>query len=112
MGLYFFPRGGSAQVARYLCRALRGSRWEPMFFSGSVGTAAATSNAERFFRGIRCAALDYTPARSRWLHGDDAMMASVPMSASYEDKGMSQTASSSISTMPRSIDRLTAGPDS
>ncbi len=87
MGLYFFPRGGSAQVARYLCRALRGSRWEPMLFAGSVGTAAATSNAERFFRGIRCAALDYTPARSRWLHGDDAMMASVPMSASYEDKG-------------------------
>jgi glycosyltransferase involved in cell wall biosynthesis len=87
MGLYFFPRGGSAQVARYLCRALRGSRWEPTLFAGSIGTLADTSNAERFFRGIRCEGLDYTPARSRWLHGADAMTGSVPISASYEDKG-------------------------
>ena len=87
MGLYFFPRGGSAQVARYLCRALRGSRWEPMLFSGSVGTLADASNAERFFRGIRCEGLDYTPARSRWVQGADSMTSSVPISASYEDKG-------------------------
>ena len=87
MGLYFFPRGGSAQVARYLCRALRGSRWEPMMFSGSIGAPADTSNADRFFRGIRCEGLDYTPARSRWLQGDDSMTAPVPISASYEDKG-------------------------
>jgi D-inositol-3-phosphate glycosyltransferase len=87
MGLYFFPRGGSAQVARYLCRALRGTRWEPMLFAGSIGTPADTSNAERFFTGIRCEALDYTPARSQWRRGADSMTASVPMSASYEDKG-------------------------
>jgi glycosyltransferase involved in cell wall biosynthesis len=87
MGLYFFPRGGSAQVARYLCRALRGSRWEPTLFAGSIGAFADSSNAEQFFSGIRCEALDYTSARSRWSRGADAMTASVPISASYEDKG-------------------------
>lgn len=86
MGLYFFPRGGSAQVARYLCRALRGSRWEPTLFAGSLGTRADSSNAERFFSGVRCESLDYSPARTDWRRGADAMAGSVPMFASYEHK--------------------------
>ena len=86
MGLYFFPRGGSAQVTRYLCRALRGSRWEPTLFAGSMGTRADSSNAERFFSGIRCESLDYSQARSDWRRGADAMAGSVPMFASYEHK--------------------------
>ena len=86
MGFYFFPRGGSAQVARYLCRALGGGRYAPTLFAGSMGTPADGSNAHKFFSGIRCQSLDYTPARSEWLHGGDAMAASVPMPASYEDK--------------------------
>ena len=86
MGFYFFPRGGSAQVARYLCRALAGGRWDPMLFAGSLGTASEYSNADRFFRGVRCQSLDYTPATDRWADGDDPMSAAVPMHASYEDK--------------------------
>lgn len=87
MGFYFFPRGGSAQVARYLCRALGGSRWAPTLFTGSIGTPADSSNAHQFFSGIRCESLDYSPAWSDWSRGADAMAASVPMPASYEDKG-------------------------
>ena len=86
MGFYFFPRGGSAQVARYLCRALRGTEYEPTLFAGSMGTSAESSNANKFFSGIRCESLDYSPARSEWLTGGDAMAAAVPMPASYEDK--------------------------
>ncbi len=86
MGLYFFPRGGSAQVARYLCRALRGGRWEPTLFAGSIGTPTDSTNAQRFFSGIRCESLDYSQARSDWRNGADAMSGSVPMFASYEDK--------------------------
>ena len=86
MGFYFFPRGGSAQVARYLCRALAGGPWDPMLFAGSLGEASEYSNAGRFFRGVRCQSLDYTPAADRWADGDDPMSAAVPMHASYEDK--------------------------
>ena len=86
MGFYFFPRGGGAQVARYLCRALAGGPWDPFLFAGSLGTASEYSNADRFFRGVRCQSLDYTPAADRWADGDDPMSAAVPMHASYEDK--------------------------
>jgi D-inositol-3-phosphate glycosyltransferase len=87
MGFYFFPRGGSAQVARYLCRALGGSRWAPTLFAGSLGTLADSSSAHQFFSGIRCESLDYSQALEDWSRGADAMAAAVPMPASYEDKG-------------------------
>ena len=86
MGFYFFPRGGSAQVARYLCRALSGTRWRPKVFSGSMGTRADDSNARRFFEGVTCEPLDYTAAQSEWRGGGDAMSTAVPMPASFEDK--------------------------
>ncbi|MEO8696678.1 MAG: glycosyltransferase family 4 protein [Acidimicrobiales bacterium] len=86
MGFYFFPRGGSAQVARYLCRALAGSRWEPTLFTGSLGTASENSNAARFFAGTRAKSLDYSAATDRWADGEDPMSATVPLHASYEDK--------------------------
>jgi glycosyltransferase involved in cell wall biosynthesis len=87
MGFYFFPRGGSAQVARYLCRALADTRWRPTVFSGSIGTLAHNSNARRFFEGVSCESLDYTAAQSQWSDGGDPMNAPVPMPASFEDKG-------------------------
>jgi glycosyltransferase involved in cell wall biosynthesis len=86
MGFYFFPRGGSAQVARYLCRALVGGHWKPTLFAGSVGGLDDSSNARRFFGGIDCEALDYSPAMADSRTGGDAMAADVPMHASYEDK--------------------------
>jgi glycosyltransferase involved in cell wall biosynthesis len=86
MGFYFFPRGGSAQVVRYLCRALVGVRWKPTLFAGSVGTLGDSSNARRFFGGVDCEGLDYSPALADSRAGRDAMAAAVPMHASYEDK--------------------------
>lgn len=86
MGFYFFPRGGSAQVARYLCRALGGTSWQPTLYTGSIGEPGESSNARHFFHGIQCESLDYSSASSNWRDGTDAMAAAVPMPASYEDK--------------------------
>lgn len=86
MGLYFWPRGGSSQVARSLCRALDGSRWSPTLFAGSLGPNTEQSNAHRFFAGIPCEPMDYTQAVCDWEHGADPMRSSVPMHASFEDK--------------------------
>ena len=86
MGFYFFPRGGSAQVARYLCRALRGSEYEPTLFAGSMGplprarTLTSSSAASAANRSTT-----RRPDRSGST-GGDAMAAPVPMPASYEDK--------------------------
>ena len=86
MGFYFFPRGGSAQVVRYLCRALAGTRWTPTLFAGSVGPLADSSNAHHFFTGIDCLSLDFSPAVEAWRNGADPMAQPDPMPASFEDK--------------------------
>lgn len=86
MGFYFFPRGGSAQVTRYLCRAFSAGPLRLTLFAGSIGATTENSNAHRFFTGIRCESLDYSPARTLWAGGGDPMDAPVPMHASYEAK--------------------------
>ena len=86
MGFYYFPRGGSAQVVRYLSRALVGTRWRPTLFAGSLGGPTENSNAHRFFGDIDCHSLDFSAAQSQWCAGGDPMAATVPMPASYEDK--------------------------
>jgi glycosyltransferase involved in cell wall biosynthesis len=86
MGFYFSPRGGSAQVVRYLCRALLQTAWAPRLFAGSVGGPQDASNSEQFFSGIPCDAMDYTAAGADWARGGDAMSSCIPMHASYEDK--------------------------
>ena len=86
MGFYFYPRGGSAQVVRYLSRALVGTRWEPTVFSGSLGTGREPSHAGQFFSSPRCKWLDYSAAAQSWAAGANPMAAAVPMHASYEHK--------------------------
>ena len=51
MGFYFFPRGGSAQVA-VMCRALAGGPWGSNAVGGSLGGVAEFTNAGRFFGGV------------------------------------------------------------
>src|SRR4051794_1261946 len=68
MGLMFFPRGGSAHVARGLARALAG-RWDVTLLAGSC---PGEGDAARFYAG-----LDVHPVR----FDDD-----VPFQPSYEDR--------------------------
>jgi glycosyltransferase involved in cell wall biosynthesis len=60
MGLLFFPRGGSAQVARYLARSLPAAGWDVTLACGSLGARGAPSHAGTFFSGVDVRPLDYT----------------------------------------------------
>jgi glycosyltransferase involved in cell wall biosynthesis len=73
--LLFFPRGGSAQVARYLARSLPEHGWQTAIACGSLGAPGEESHAETFYEGIEVHPLEYDP---------DA--ADPPFHPSYEDR--------------------------
>lgn len=85
-GFSFFPRGGSAQVVRYLTAALLESGWSPRIAAGSLGPAGSSSDAETFFGNLPLSTVDFTPAFEAWQHGEDPLDQPVPLHASYEDK--------------------------
>jgi glycosyltransferase involved in cell wall biosynthesis len=68
----FFPRGGSAHVARALAEALPAYGWDVTILSGSLG-GRGVGDAERFYAGLDVHAVDFTA-------GD------APMHPSYEDR--------------------------
>src|SRR3954464_1344845 len=80
--LFFFPRGGSAQVARALARALPAAGWEMTLATGSLGAPGDATNAASFYAGIDLAVVDYSPA----LELTDPVAARVPFQPSYEDR--------------------------
>jgi glycosyltransferase involved in cell wall biosynthesis len=82
MALLFFPRGGSAQVARYMARALPAAGWDVRLVSGSLGPSGAGTNAVDFFSGIDVRPVDYTAARA----AADPLAADPPFHPSYEDR--------------------------
>jgi glycosyltransferase involved in cell wall biosynthesis len=82
MGLIFFPRGGSAQVARYLARSLPLAGWEVTIACGSLGAAGEQSHAETFYEGLDVRALDYTAAAEE----QHPLAADPPFQPSYEDR--------------------------
>ena len=86
MGFYFSPRGGSAQVARYLCRSLEHTGWAPTLFTGSLGSGLDTGNAAGFFTDLASHTLDYSASHAWWTEGIDPMSHHRPIHASYEDK--------------------------
>jgi glycosyltransferase involved in cell wall biosynthesis len=67
--LMFFPRGGSAHVARALARQLPANGWDVTIVSGSHRGA----DAREFYRGLDTVAVDFDA-------GD------APMQPSYEDR--------------------------
>ena len=86
MGLLFFPRGGSAQVTRYLAAALRRSGHELQLVVGSLGLPGASTHAGTFFEGLDLHDLDYTDAVDAHRSGHRAIEAAIPMHPSYEDR--------------------------
>src|SRR5437763_11274185 len=82
MALLFFPRGGSAQVARYMARSLPRVGWGVTLLTGSLGGPTESTNAERFFSGIDVHPVDYTDARQ----APDPLAADPPFHPSYEDR--------------------------
>ena len=80
--LFFFPRGGSAQVARALAGALPETGWQMTLATGSLGEPGDPTHAGSFYSGIDIAAVDYSPA----LQLADPLAAHVPFQPSYEDR--------------------------
>jgi glycosyltransferase involved in cell wall biosynthesis len=79
MGLFFFPRGGSAQVARALSRALVQTGWGVTLAAGSLGRAGEETHAPTFFGALDLVTVDYSLDRRG---GEGA----VPFQPSYEDR--------------------------
>src|SRR4051794_301128 len=82
MALLFFPRGGSAQVTRYMARALPRAGWDVRLLSGSLGALGDATNAETFFSGIDLQSVDYSTARE----APDPLAADPPFHPSFEDR--------------------------
>jgi glycosyltransferase involved in cell wall biosynthesis len=82
MGLLFYPRGGSAHVARNLAEALPVIGWDVTILSGSVTLPGHPGDANRFYRGLDVRPLDMTRA----LEARDPMSADPPLHPSYEDR--------------------------
>jgi glycosyltransferase involved in cell wall biosynthesis len=86
MGLLFYPRGGSAQVVRYLAQALPAVGWEVSVACGSLGSAGDETHAATFFSELAVTAADFTPAVAASVRGDDALSVRVPLHPSFEDR--------------------------
>jgi glycosyltransferase involved in cell wall biosynthesis len=82
MGLLFFPRGGSAHVARNLAHALPGARWDASIVSGSLQRPGRPGDAREFYAGLDVHPLDFTAA----LDAPDPLLADPPFHPSYEDR--------------------------
>src|SRR3954471_20648317 len=86
MGLLFFPRGGAAQVARYLSTALVRADWSVALVSGSLGGPGEETHAPTFFGATLVRSLDYSEAVRAFAAGGSAISAPVPLHPSYEDR--------------------------
>jgi glycosyltransferase involved in cell wall biosynthesis len=82
MGLAFFPRGGSAHVARNLATALGATGWDVTILSGSVTRPGEPGDAREFYAGLDVRPQDFTRA----LGAPDPMCADPPMHPSFEDR--------------------------
>ena len=82
MALMFFPRGGSAQVTRYLAAALPPHGWDARVLAGSLGAPGEESHAPSFFSGLDVVPVPYDDA----LEADDPLRADPPMHPSFEDR--------------------------
>jgi glycosyltransferase involved in cell wall biosynthesis len=86
MTLAFYPRGGSAQVVRYLAGALQRDGLAVAVCCGSLGPAGSRSHAATFYAGLDVHALDFTEAAALFDEGRDPMAAPIPMQPSFEDR--------------------------
>lgn len=87
MGIYFYPRGGSAHVCRSIARELGRNGIEVTLVAGSRSDLGEAALASAFYGGLDVRAVDFTPAiRSpnplRYAGGPWT----APIHGSYEDR--------------------------
>jgi glycosyltransferase involved in cell wall biosynthesis len=87
MGTYFYPRGGSAHVARALARELETQGIEVTLVSGSRTDLGPAADANDFYAGLDVRAVDFTPALLSGRPLDFVGPAgTAPMHGSFEDR--------------------------
>jgi glycosyltransferase involved in cell wall biosynthesis len=87
MGIYFYPRGGSAHSARAIARELGVNGFEVTLLSGSRSDLGEDSRAASFYKGLDLRALDFTPAvRSADPLRYRGPAGTAPIHGSYEDR--------------------------
>ncbi|HWO83988.1 MAG TPA: glycosyltransferase family 4 protein [Solirubrobacterales bacterium] len=87
MGIYFYPRGGSAHSARAIARELGDNGFEVTLLSGSRSDLGEDSRADRFYGGLDLRAIDFTPAvRSPDPLRYHGPAGTAPIHGSYEDR--------------------------
>jgi glycosyltransferase involved in cell wall biosynthesis len=62
MGVYFYPRGGSAHVNRSIARQLERNGLEVTLLSGSRSDLGEVGQAQSFYAGLDLHTVDFTPA--------------------------------------------------
>jgi glycosyltransferase involved in cell wall biosynthesis len=82
MALTFFPRGGSAHVARNLATTLPAAGWDVTILTGSLSIPGRPGEAREFYAGLDVRSVDMTRA----LAAPDPMLADPPMHPSFEDR--------------------------
>ena len=87
MGVYFYPRGGSAHVCRALAAEFERNGHRVTVLSGSRSDLGEHALAASFYAGLDLRPVDFTPA----LSSTDALRfeggaGTAPMHGSYEDR--------------------------
>jgi glycosyltransferase involved in cell wall biosynthesis len=91
MGVYFYPRGGSAHVARALAREFERGDFEVTIASGSRSDLGEHAVAQSFYSGLDLRTVDFTPAlASADPLRFDGGPGTAPMHGSYEDRPSAQ----------------------
>jgi len=83
--LQFFPRGGSAHVARALAAGLPAHGWEVALLSGSRSDLGGHGDAARFYAGLEVHTVDFGPALAA-RDPLDPPDSAAPMHPSFEDR--------------------------
>ncbi|MFH8586471.1 glycosyltransferase family 4 protein [Streptomyces celluloflavus] len=83
----FWPRGGSAQVIRYLLRELRSRGHTTRLHAGSLGHPGEPSHGPTCYQGLDLHPYDHNDAMATFTRGKDPQRAPVPFHPSYEDRG-------------------------
>jgi glycosyltransferase involved in cell wall biosynthesis len=87
MGIYFYPRGGSAHVCRALAHEYERNDFEVTVLSGSRSDTGEHALAPGFYSGLDLRPVDFTPAlRSPDRLDFAAGAGTAPMHGSYEDR--------------------------
>jgi glycosyltransferase involved in cell wall biosynthesis len=87
MGIYFYPRGGSAHVSRALAREFERDGVEVTVLSGSRSDLGEYARASHFYAGLDLHEVDFTPAlRSAAPLRFQGGPGTAPMHGSYEDR--------------------------